>query len=386
MDVSIDHRDGNEQVPPAARGAVKAPPRDRPAWQVLPVFLVAGVVIPLISSGSGLFVWTTTVIWVLFALATNVLFGWSGMLSFGQAAYLGTGAYTVALLHGSGLSPPLLVLAGGVMAAVFALVFSAMALRTSGVEFAVLTLVFAQVLWLLTFRVVELRGVDGFGRLAGGRALGVDLGDDTNRFLYVLAVVALSAWALRRLQQSSLGAALGAVRDDPLRAAAIGLPVRRLQMTSFAVAGGFSGIAGGLLAQHQGVVTPSLLFWVISGQVIVACLIGGMRWFWGPALGALVVIWANHLLFGRTSSPTLYIGFVLLLIVLVLPGGLSSLGSAVAAGRFGRRRRTSRGRPPADPAPAPVAETDAVPIERPSSGRDIEAPVAIGNVNGEERA
>jgi len=312
----------------------------KPIFQVLPLFVVFAAITPLVASTSSMFVWTTATIWVLFALATNVLFGWSGMLSFGQAAYLGVGGYSVALLQDSGLPPILLVVCGGLSAAAFAAVFSMVALRTSGVEFAILTLVFSQVLYLLTFRVKSLRGDDGFGGLSEGTIFGAELADDTNRFFYIVAVVAICAFIMLRLRQSTIGASLAAVRDDPLRAAALGLPVRRLQILAFTIAGGFTGIAGGLLAQHQGTISPRLFSWLISGEIIVVCLIGGMAWFWGPAIGALLFIFANDLLFGRTDSPTFYIGLVFLVVVLVLPGGLSSLPKVLRGSRFSRNVRT----------------------------------------------
>ncbi|MGK0330388.1 MAG: branched-chain amino acid transport system permease protein [Minisyncoccia bacterium] len=325
-----------------------------PIVQVVPIFVVFASITPFFASTSSLFVWTTAAIWVLFALATNVLFGWSGMLSFGQAAYLGVGGYTVALLQDSGLPPILMVVCGGLSAAAIAAVFSTVALRTSGVEFAVLTLVFSQVLWLLTFRVKSLRGDDGFGGLSEGTIFGAELADDTNRFFYIVAMVGLCVFILLRLRQSTLGASMAAVRDDPLRAAALGLPVRRIKILAFSIAGGFTGIAGGLLAQHQGTISPRLFSWLISGEVIVACLIGGMAYFWGPAMGALVFIFANDLLFGATNSPTFYIGLVFLVVVIALPGGLGSLPKVFRSSRLGRialgrtrdvRQRSSEAQP-----------------------------------------
>lgn len=330
-----------------------------PAMQVVPLFAVVIAVIPFVTSTSGLFLWTTAAIWVLFAMATNVLFGWSGMLSFGQAAYLGVGGYSVALLQDTGMPPILLVLCAGAIAAVFAAVFSMIALRTSGVEFAVLTLVFSQVLYLLTFRVKSLRGDDGFGGLSEGTIFGADLVDDQNRFYYVAIMVGLCVLVLLRLRQSTLGSSLAAIRDDPLRAAALGLPVRRLQVIAFSIAGGFTGIAGGLLAQHQGVISPRLFSWLLSGEAIVVCLIGGMASFWGPAIGAMIFVFANDLLFGATSSPTFYIGLVFLFVVMVLPGGVSSLPKVVRNSRLGSRLPTrSRGRPGGAEPPPHDAVTD----------------------------
>jgi branched-chain amino acid transport system permease protein len=355
MDLATSPTDADAVAPDRPRSPMA------PLLQVVPLFAVVIAVIPFVTSTSGLFLWTTAAIWVLFALSTNVLFGWSGMLSFGQAAYLGVGGYSVALLQDTGMPPVLLVLCAGVIAAAFAAVFSMIALRTSGVEFAVLTLVFSQVLYLLTFRIRSLRGDDGFGGLSAGTIFGADLVDDQNRFYYVAVMVGLSVFVLLRVRQSTLGSSLAAVRDDPLRAAALGLPVRRLQIIAFSIAGGFTGIAGGLLAQHQGVISPRLFSWLLSGEAIVVCLIGGMASFWGPAIGALIFVFANDLLFGATNSPTFYIGLVFLFVVMVLPGGVSSLPKVIRSSRLGPRLPVGlRGRPggsePPPDAAAPAAE------------------------------
>ena len=303
---------------------------------ILPIALVIAIVMPLITSGSALYVWSSTAVWILLASGTNVLFGWSGMMSFGQAAFFGIGAYTVALLGDNEILPPFLIVAAALIAGGAGAVFALIALRTSGVEFAVLTMVFAQVLWLLTYTVAELRGDDGFSGLAGGNLFGIDLLPDINFWYYIVGVVALCAYALRRIELSSFGTALRAVRDDKLRAASLGLPVRRLQIVAYALSSAVCGIAGSLMAQLQGVATPQTLMFTVSGQALVACLIGGAA-FWGPAAGAIVLISAENFLFGGTNAPALLTGLLLLVIVLVAPGGLSSLPSLLSD--FRRRRR-----------------------------------------------
>jgi branched-chain amino acid transport system permease protein len=301
---------------------------------ILPVTLVIALAMPRITSSSALYVWSTAAIWALFALGTNILFGWSGMLSFGQAAFFGIGAYTVALLSPRGLSPLVLVLGGAAVAATVGAVFAVIALRTSGVEFAVLTLVLAQVLWLLTYHVPALKGDDGFSNLSGGEVFGISLRTDEAFWYFAMAVVGLCAFGLRRLELSSLGAALRAVRDDGLRAASLGLSVNRLKILAFSLAAGIGGVAGALLARHQGVATPQLLYFNVSGDVLVACLIGGTV-FWGPVVGAVVLIVAQNFLFGSTGSPSLLTGLLLLVIVMAMPGGLTSLPAFAADLRRG---------------------------------------------------
>jgi branched-chain amino acid transport system permease protein len=323
---------------------------------ILPFALIVAVVMPMITSNSALYVWSAAVIWILFALGSNVLFGWSGMMSFGQAAFFGIGAYTVALLVDRELSPPLLILAAALIAGGAGAVFAVIALRTSGVEFAVLTMVFAQVLWLLTYTVADLRGDDGFSGLAGGELFGLDLLPDVNFWYYAVGVVGLCAYGLRRIELSSFGAVLRAVRDDSLRAASLGLPVRRLQIAAYALSSAVCGIAGALIAQLQGVTTPQTLMFTVSGQALVACLIGGAA-FWGPAAGAVVLISAENFLFGGSDAPTLMTGLLLLVIVLVAPGGLASLPQIIGDAQ----RRFANGKNP-DPPPPTTAVDKPVPV------------------------
>lgn len=306
----------------------------------LPVVAVMGVLVALLADDAQLFLFTTAIIYVLFALSTNLLFGWTGMSSFGQAAFFGAGGYSVGLLRDSGLSPLILLLVAGTAGLVFALVFGVVAVRTSGVEFAMLTLVFAQVLYLLTYRIDSLRGEDGIPGIPRGEVFGIDLGSQQAFWWFVIIVVGICVVALRRIQASSLGASFSAVRDDPLRAAALGVRVRVVRVIAFTMAGAFGGIAGGLFAVQQGLVSPLVLFWALSGNVIVMCLVGGLRHFWGPAVGAITFTLLNWYLFDQTEAPRLYIGLAFLVVVIVLPGGLASL-PRLAWDRLGRRRTGS---------------------------------------------
>lgn len=320
-------------------------------------FAVAAVVLPLLFSGSSLFTWTTAAAWVLFATATSVLFGWTGLLSFGQAAFFGLGAYTMALLHQQlpDLPGVVMLLVAAVIAAFVAALFATFALRTSGAEFAILTLVLAQVLWLLIYRVPALKGEDGFSGLFAIKVLGSPLTSDLQLWYYTIAVVALCVWLLWLLSGSTLGMTMRAVRDDPWRAAALGIRVRGVQVTAFAVSAGFAAVAGALVAQGQGVVSPAMLTFAISGEILVACLIGGMGRFVGPMIGAVVLIWSQTLLSNVFHDSNVFVGILLLLIVIALPDGLVSIPARIRS----RRRPARRAEPPSDASveePAPLSE------------------------------
>ncbi len=296
---------------------------------LLLAFGVAMVVIPLLFTGSSLFTWTTAAAWALFAVATNVMFGWTGLLSFGQAAFFGIGAYTLALLHEyfPDMDGILMLIIAALVSGGIAVVFALGALRTSGAQLAILTLVLAEVLWLLTYRVPALKGEDGFSGLFSIKVLGSSITSDSQLWYYTIAVVGICIWLIWLLSGSTLGRAMRSVRDDPWRSAALGIRVRRVQVVAFGVAAGFSAIAGALVAQGQGVVSPSMLTFALSGQVLVACLLGGMSRFGGPILGAVVLIWAETLLSRYVEDSNLFVGILLLIIVLLLPQGLTSLPS-----------------------------------------------------------
>lgn len=330
----------------------------RSGLHVLIGFAAVAVVMPLLFSGSQLFTWTTALAWVLFATATSVLFGWTGLLSFGQAAFFGMGAYTMALLleRNPDMSGLTMLLIAALVAGAVAALFALFALRTSGAEFAILTLVLAQVLWLLTYRIDWLNGEEGFHGLFGVKILGSPLTSDLQLWYYTTAVVGVCVWLLWLLSRSTAGQAMRAVRDDPFRAAALGIRVRRVQVSAFAVSAAFSAVAGALIAQGQGVVSPGMLTFAISGEILVACLIGGTSKFIGPIIGAVVLIWSQTLMSNIFHESNIFVGLLLLVIVIALPGGFVSLPGRLA----GRRRRPTKGASAPPPSGAATASDDLV--------------------------
>lgn len=313
-----------------------------PSLEVLGTCIIVALVGGLLFEGSMLFLLTTAVIYALFASATNILFGWTGVSSFGQAAYFGVGAYTVGLTKDIIDNPILALLLGMVIAAAVAGAYALLASRITGTEFAMLTLIFGQILWLLTFRIPELRGENGIPAISRGELFGVNLFPDQAFWWYVVAIVFIALLVLRRIRGSSFGAAMNAVRDDPIRAEALGISVRRVRLWAFVLAGAFAGLAGGLMAQHQGLVTPEMIAWGLSGEVIVMCLIGGMRSFWGPAIGGILLVLIKHFLLDATSAPDLWVGLALLVIVLLLPGGLLSLPKKISEAVQRRKKEANR--------------------------------------------
>jgi branched-chain amino acid transport system permease protein len=269
------------------------------------------------------FVLTTAIIYALLTASVTILFGWGGVYTFGHAAFFGIGAYTVGLLKEQPLFPPLLLLAGGVAAAVVAVLVGLLGSRVVGIQFAILTLIVGQVLYLLTFRIEILQGDNGIFDIPLGSVSGAALDDGDNLWWYALAVVAVLLGVLRWIRSSPYGASLTAVRDDPVKAAAIGLPVRALRLSAFVLAGSVAGVAGALFAQQQSIVTPSTLSFTFSGQIIIMALLGGLYRFWGAPIGAVCFVLINDQIFGETTYATLVLGVVLLFIIVVMPRGLA---------------------------------------------------------------
>lgn len=296
----------------------------RPIWEPL-LFLVVMSVAFLNVSLSLQFVVMTAAIYALATASISVLLGWSGVYTFGHAAFFGVGAYTAALMKERELMPLLVVGAAVLAAALIALIVGALGSRIVGVEFAIMTLILGQVAYLLTFKVDALEGDNGIYGIPAGELFGLDLLDGNNLWWYVIGTVAVVLGVMRRIHMSPYGSALNAVRDDPVKAAAVGLPVRGLRMSAFVLAGAIAGLAGALFAQVQGIVTPSTLGFVFSGQLIIMALLGGIFRFWGGPIGAVVFVILNDRIIGETSHATLILGVILLVIVLVLPTGLLGL-------------------------------------------------------------
>jgi branched-chain amino acid transport system permease protein len=293
--------------------------------QVAAVWIVVGVVGANVLVGSSLFLGTTALIFVLAAMSTNILLGWTGITSFGQAAFFGAGAYAVGLVAPLGVPPLASLLVGAGVSGVLALLFSLVSNRVTGVEFAMLTLVFGEILSLLLYRIPALGGESGLPGIPRGEIFGATLFSDTTFWWYAIGVTGILAILIRRLRDSTLGASLTAVRDNSLRAAALGIDVKAGRVVAFTIAGLVAGIAGALYAQLQGIASPDVMSWTLSGEILVMCLIGGIYTYWGPAIGAVIFTVASWALSSWTNAPQLYFGLGLLVIVLVIPEGLLGL-------------------------------------------------------------
>jgi branched-chain amino acid transport system permease protein len=329
-----------------AESAVGMP--SRPGWQVpwtLIVFLVA-LSLPWIGSRYDTFLGTQIAIYSLFALSLNLLLGTTGLVSFGHAAYFGIGSYACGILMKIVAMPFWLAFpAAGLIAALFAAGFGFFCVRLTKIYFAMLTLAFSQIVWAICFKWNDLTGGDQglpdvpFPDLGWMAALpGFDRMRIAEQF-YVLALVlvALSVAALRRLTGSPFGRVLTTIRENPERAAFIGVNVRLYELAAFTIAGGFAGLSGALFGIFNRGVFADFVFWSKSADVMIMTILGGMHHFWGPAVGALVLTLLNQQITAYTEFWPFVLGTILIVLLFVFPGGI--LGALdVALSRMSKRR------------------------------------------------
>ncbi|MEJ8835349.1 branched-chain amino acid ABC transporter ATP-binding protein/permease [Ramlibacter sp. AN1133] len=301
--------------------------------------LVAGLALPwlLEAFGAGFYLSLATRILVFAIAATslNLLLGYAGMVSLGHAAFMGLGAYASGvLLAGGQQGLAVHLLATIAVTALAALVIGAISLRTRGVYFIMITLAFAQMLFYLANSLRAYGGDEGLRiRARVLLPLGFDLHHGPTLYHATLLVLALCLLALWRLDRSRLGLAVRALRDDELRAEALGLPTYRFKLAIFVVAGAVAGLAGALGANLQGYVSPGNLHWTQSGTLLVMMILGGAGSLWGGVAGAVALLLLEEALGAWTEHWEFWTGLVLLAAVLFARRGLAGLFAASVAER-----------------------------------------------------
>ncbi len=316
----------------------------------LAILLAALLALPFAANALGVPATTPLVtrmlIYAIAAASLNLVLGFGGMISFGHAAFYGIGGYTVGILfQHARLSEPLFglmlgtdqflvavpaaIVAGGLAA----LAIGALALRTSGVQFIMITLAFAQMLYFLFVALKYYGGDDGLIVRRRNALFGLDMRDDTT-FYFVVLAIALAFFALVwRIAGSRFGMVLGAIRQNERRVAAIGIAVYRYKLAAFAIAGMGAGLAGGLWANYARFVSPDMLHWTKSGELMVMVILGGAGTLLGPLFGAAGLILLETVLSAWTERWQLFLGPILLVIILFFRGGLSGLVSLMAERR-----------------------------------------------------
>lgn len=281
---------------------------------------LAAVLAPLLANERQLFLLMSVFVLAVFATSFNVLLGYTGLVSFAHAAYYGVGAYTVALLalH-AGASPMLGFVLAPLATAVVAYVTGLIALRATRLYFALLTLALGQLLFLVTFQWRSLtRGDDGIH----GIVLPPALVPTINRYWFTLATAALALAMLAVVMRSPFGQTLRAIRENRQRTAFLGIKVKRYELAAFTLGGTFAGYAGAMYAIYNRQAFPELMHWTTSAEPIFVTLIGGLSSYAGPAVGAIVFGLLEDWITRNVTYWQAVLGFVVLLIILFLPGGL----------------------------------------------------------------
>ena len=266
-------------------------------------------------------------IFAIAAVSLDLILGFGGMVSFGHAAYLGLGAYAVAIpafygIH-SGLVQWTLALA---LSGLAALVIGAVSLRTTGVSFIMITLAFAQMLYYLGIS-INAWGADDGMRLARRSQFGpvVDLANPYIFYYVVLGLLALLLWLGHRLVHARFGMVIRASRSNERRMQAVGFATFRYKLAAFTIAGAVCGLAGALLANQTEYLTPSYMHWTRSGDIMVMVILGGMGTLFGPVLGAIAFLLLEDVLSAWTVHWQVVLGPLLVLVVLFARRGLFGL-------------------------------------------------------------
>lgn len=292
--------------------------------------LVLLLVFPLVAPALNLDFYVSFVrrvlIFALAATSLNFILGYGGMVALGHAAFFGAGAYVVAILSVQGVSQALIAWPAAMLAAgALAFVIGLISLRTRGVYFIMITLAFAQMVFYLFISLRQYGGEDGINLSGPSLLPGLNLADDKTFYFVVLCVVLACLWWLNRLVQARFGQALQGIRENESRMEALGYPVFRIKLLAFVIAGMMAGLAGGLLASHNQFVSPSLMHWTASANLIIMVIVGGIGLRYGGLVGAAVMLWLEEALRLYTDYWHLPLGVLLLVIVLFAPHGLAGM-------------------------------------------------------------
>ena len=308
------------------------------AW-ALPIMVILAV-LPLVMDSYRTIQLAYGLIFAIAGLGFNILLGYTGLLSFGHAAYFGVGAYAVAFmvkyLHVQSME---LFLLGTIVASVVVTsLFGYVCVRYTRIFFSILTLALAQVLWSLAFKFFWVTGgTDGL-RVPTPKLIGIVTQDEDkihflshSYYYYVLAVFIVAVAVMWLVVHSPFAKALQAIRDNETRARFIGIRIRRYRFMAFLLSGVFTSIAGALWVPLNGLVTPDALVWTFSGEIVFMSVLGGFRNFTGPIVGAIAYNYLKDFAVGFTVYWQTLMGVVLVVLVLVLPTGIVGTAKLVAA-------------------------------------------------------
>ncbi|MFH5923341.1 branched-chain amino acid ABC transporter permease [Roseomonas xinghualingensis] len=323
--------------------------RDERSWVVLVLALAAfiPVLAPMLDSPATVGLATRIAIYAIAASSLNLLLGQGGLVSFGHAAYFGLGGYVVGILYAHYISEepflgfipgsndllvtmPLAILVGGIGAAII----GALSLRTAGVQFIMITLAFAQMLFFLFVSLKTYGGDDGLAIRRVAPMLGMNLRDPATLYWLCLGLLAFWLFLMDRIARSRFGRILAGVRQGERRMAAIGVRTYPYKLVAFVIAGMGAAMAGALMVNYARFVSPDMMHWTKSGELMVMVILGGLGTLLGPVLGAAALVGLEYTLAGLTEHWQFILGPILVVIVLFARGGLMGAVRRIAGRRL----------------------------------------------------
>ena len=298
------------------------------ALALLPIY------VELTGSPFVLTLFTRIVILALAAVSLNLILGYGGMMSFGHAAYLGIGGYAVGMLAHEGIFTGFIQWPVALAAsAVFALVIGALSLRTRGVYFIMITLAFAQMAYYVVAGLARYGGDDGLTIYKRSEFFEpLNLSNKVQFYYLCVALLYASIYLVWRIVNSRFGLVIQGSRSNDTRMRAIGFPTYRYKLVCFVISGTLCGLAGALLANHTDFVSPAMMYWTRSGDLIIMVVLGGMGSVIGPVFGAVALLVLEEVLSGITEYWQIILGPLLLLVVLFARGGIDGLLGKVRHG------------------------------------------------------
>lgn len=296
-------------------------------WTFL-VFLGLGILLPYFVPYTSLA--TECIIFSLFALSYNILLGFTGLLSFGHAAFFGIGASAAGIAMAKLNASVLPALGMGLcFALVAAIVIGFLCLKSHGISFAFLTLAFAELIYFIAYQWSSLTGgEDGLGVPRKGLNLfgyPIDLKDPILRYYFIFSVVLICIILISRILNSPFGRVLASMRENEERTSFLGFNTKTYKLISFSLSGLFSGVAGALFTIHLAFVPIENLHWSVSGEIVIITLLGGMGSLFGPVVGTALFIGLRELISSFFDRWQLVVGIAFVLIVIFLPEGVYAI-------------------------------------------------------------
>jgi branched-chain amino acid transport system permease protein len=284
------------------------------------VIILLLLLLPFISPRFYVYIASLILLYGLLATSLNFILGFGGIYQFHHAVFYGVGAYGAALmLTKTGFPPWVGLLVGPLVSAALSLVMGLICIRLSKLYFGMLQISLGSLVWAVIYRWYSFTGGDDG---IHGVPMPEIISSSTGAYYFTLIVTALCLIIIYRMLKSPFGSVLQGIRDNPIRSEMIGVNVKRHQLAALVIAGFFAGVAGVLFVVVDTTVFPDMLFWTLSMEVMIMCLLGGWFTFLGPLLGAALIVALRTFISTYTVYWALFLGIVLMIVIFFLPDGV----------------------------------------------------------------